>query len=75
MDNLWDRSGPPDILDADYYVQDIEPPDYPYSLSDFFNFSLPPSTFKSIAAPLNANFFITYNGEPQDPDDDADESQ
>jgi hypothetical protein len=65
--------GPAEYPYADSYVQDIVQPTYPYSLSDFFNFQQPPTRFTAIPAPLNANFFLTYTGEPQDPDNDRDE--
>ena len=65
--------GPAEYPYADSFVQDIVQPTYPYSLSDFFNFQQPPSTFTTIRAPYDASFFINYKGKAQDPDDDADE--
>ena len=61
---------------ADYYALDgpnnttCKPAVCPYGLSDFFNFTLPPAAFKPISTPYDAQYFITYTGEPKPPDDD-----
>jgi phospholipase C len=61
---------------ADYYALDgpnnktCPRTTCPYGLSDFFNFSLPPAVFAPITTPYDAEYFIDYSGDPQDPDDD-----
>lgn len=60
---------------ADYYAMDSQAAcgtQCPYSLSDFFKFSAPPTTFTPISAPDNSSYFLTYTGTPQEPDNDAD---
>jgi phospholipase C len=39
-------------------------------LSDCFNYNQTPITFKTITAPHNANYFLTYTGPATDPDDE-----
>jgi len=46
---------------ADYRADD---------LSDCFDFSQAPSTFKTIPSVLDAQYFLNDNSEPKDPDDD-----
>jgi hypothetical protein len=58
---------------ADYYAADYQPPTFPYSLSDFFDFKTygqSPRTFTPISAPLDQSFFLNYKPAPTDPDDD-----
>lgn len=42
----------------------------PYSLSDFFNFGLPPAAFTPISTPYDADYFINYQGQTAPADDD-----
>lgn len=39
-------------------------------LSDCFNFNQPPRSFRAIAAPLDADYFLNDSTPPTDPDDD-----
>jgi len=39
-------------------------------LSDCFNFTQTPTPFQTIAAPLNADYFLNDKRPPADPDDD-----
>jgi phospholipase C len=39
-------------------------------LSDCFDFSQTPITFQTVSAPLDAAYFLNYNGPTTDPDDD-----
>jgi hypothetical protein len=39
-------------------------------LSDCFNYSQPPIPFRTITAPLNADYFLNDSRPPTDPDDD-----
>ncbi|MGA8762530.1 MAG: alkaline phosphatase family protein [Candidatus Sulfotelmatobacter sp.] len=61
---------------ADYYALDgpynigCKPAVCPYSLSDFFNFGLPPAHFTPISVPYDSDYFLDYSGEPRDADDD-----
>jgi len=41
-----------------------------YSLADFVNFNQQPRGFSVINAPYDADHFIHYRGQPQDPDND-----
>ena len=79
--------GPQQYPYADYFAPDgpracgSKCP-YPYSLSDFFNFSQTATTFQPIVLPpvlcnsqvcYNAEWFENFNGTPSDPDDDGEE--
>jgi hypothetical protein len=66
---------------ADAFVMDTNPPNYPYSLYDFFNFTQQPRAFQTIG-PLeypetcfhNPRQAYCFNNYPVDPDNDANES-
>jgi phospholipase C len=42
-------------------------------LTDFYNFSVTPRTYKTISAPKDATFFLNDKRKPTDPDDDGDD--
>jgi len=67
--------GPPQYPYADTFAPDIPEGD-PYSLADFFNFNQPPHGFTTITgAKYPPSYFINYQGQPHDPDNDAEEGE
>jgi phospholipase C len=67
--------GPTAYPYADTFAPDIPEGD-PYSLSDFFDFNAPPHGFATITgAKYPPSYFINYQGQAHDPDNDAEEGE